>query len=614
MNTRYITGGFLFLLVALLFTGCGGGGDDPPPTTQPPPATQTLSGTAAAGAPIIGRVIVKDSAGVTRTTQIDANGSYTVEVSGLTAPFVLRAEGVAGGRTYVVHSAATAADVNGNINITPLTDLIVANIARQVAANYFDSGNFSTLSASELNTAEDGLQQRLQAVLSDLGVAGSIDLLRSAFSADHTGLDAALDVLRVSVDTATNTALITNVVNNANITDDLTLSSDSSLLDSTGTARGLSDWDSIRARFASLEAAFATGLPAANDPLLLAQFDQAGFLEDGRDLAEFLGNITSDPENVGLRFTSLSPVNLTPASATQNGRAVVVFSIGERISPYHDWTMTGIYDNTTGGTNWLLAGNQRIADVYVGPRSIFGFDSSNRARIQSGILFYIGSNPAGNIDYAVVTGPGLPASGGGAGGASAGLLLVSRGFGDSFDVASPPYSGTATPTHPRAADNGHMYVWEDGEIAALPSGNLAYSVTFYDDHGTPGNLADDTALATYPFTLLKPPLPAGSLSAANFPVITAPTAADALSIYATGGPLTVTWNLPAGLEADHFDSVRLYSGGFDSVDSEISRSATGVTSTTVQITPPPGAATGGWLTVTAADASGRAYSYRLYVP
>lgn len=614
MNTRYITGGFLFLLVALLFTGCGGGGDDPPPTTQPPPATRTLSGTAAAGAPIIGHVVVKDSAGVTRTTQIDANGSYTVEVTGLTAPFVLRAEGVAGGRTYVVHSAATAADVNGNINITPLTDLIVANIARQVAANYFDSGNFSTLSASELNTAEDGLQQRLQAVLSDLGVGASIDLLRSAFSANHTGLDAVLDVLRVSVDTATNRALITNVINNANITDDLTLSSDSSLLDSTGTASGLSDWEAIRSRFASFAAAFATGLPAANDPLLLAQFDQAGFLHDGRDLATLLGEITSNPGNVGLRFTSLSLVSLTPASVTQNGRAVVVFSVGQRRYSYIDWTMTGIYDNTTGGTNWLLAGNQRIVEVYAEPRSILGFNSSNRTQIQSGISFDIGQHAGATLDYAVMTGPGLPASGGGASGASAGLLMVARGLGLEFDVANPPYAGASTPTHPRAADDGRMYVWQDSEIAALPSENLAYSVTFYNDNDTPNNLADDTAVVTHPFTLLKPPLPAGSLSAANFPVITAPTSSNVLSIYATGGPLTVTWNLPAGLETEEFDSVRLYSGGYDSVDNEISRTASSVTSTTVHITPPPGTATGGWLTVTAADASGRAYSYRLYVP
>ncbi|RYZ35486.1 MAG: cytochrome c, partial [Sphingobacteriales bacterium] len=48
---------------------------------------------------------------------------------GLTAPFVFRAEGRAGGSIYVLHSAATSADVGGTINITPLTDLVLANVA-----------------------------------------------------------------------------------------------------------------------------------------------------------------------------------------------------------------------------------------------------------------------------------------------------------------------------------------------------------------------------------------------------------------------------------------------------------------------------------------------------
>lgn len=589
--------------------GGGNGGDGRDSGGSKPSPAQTLSGTAAAGAPIIGSVFVKDSAGTVRSVAIDANGGYSIDVTGLTPPFVMRAQGTAGGRSYTVHSAAIAADIGGTINITPLTDLIVANVARQVAAKYFDSGVFSGLTATELNAAENTLQQRLQAVLTELGVADSIDLLRSAFSANHTGLDGALDILRVSVDPATHSALITHVINNAAITDDLTLSADSSLLDSTGTVSGLSAWDAIRARFASFEAAFATGLPAADDPLLLAQFDQAGFVIDGDDLATFLGDITSDPGNVGLRFTSLSLVSLTPASATQNGRAVVTFGLaGNRRYPSLDFVVTGIYDNATGGTNWLLAGNQRIASVYAEPRSLLGFDISDRARIQSGIGFAIGSDSSIH-DYAVVTGPGLPESGGGASGASTGLLLVKKWVsGGDFTVASSPYVGAATPVHPRAAANqGEVYTWTDAEIAALPADNLTYSVTFYDDKGTP-TITDDSAIATYPFTLLKPPLPASSLSMADFPVITAPTPAEVLSIYNTGGPLTVTWNLPAGLEADELDA----RGGYESVDSE--ELLPTATSTTLQFMASTGMVTSGFLTMIAADAYGRNYSYRLYVP
>jgi hypothetical protein len=607
---------WLTIACALTLAACGGGGGggggDNGGTT-PPPATQTLSGTAAAGAPIIGTVFVKDSTGAVRSVPIDANGSYTISVAGMTPPFLVRAEGVAGGRVYTIHSAATAADINGNINITPLTDLIVANIARQVAANYYSSGNFSTLTAAELNVAENTLQQRLQAVLTALGVGASIDLLRSAFSANHTGLDAALDVIRVTVDAATNTALITNVINNANITDDLTLSTDSSLLDSTGTASGLSDWERIRARLASFEAAFATGLPSPTDPLLLAQFNQAGFLDEGNNLATFLGGLTSDPSMVGFRFASLSLASLTPATAAQNGRAVVIYGVGDATYGYGygDTVMTGIYNAAT-GTNWVIAGDQRIADYGAEMRSILGFNSSGPSQLLSGIAFDTDADPAGIIDYAVITGPGLPTSGAGRDGNSAGVLLARNS--DGMFVATPPYIGPATATHSRAAA-GHtnMYWWTDTEIAALPADNLTYTQRYYDDNGTPSNLADDVLLATYEFTLLKPPLPAGSLSAVSFPVITSPTAAAAWSVLSAGagGPLTATWNLPAGLAAESFVAARFYGIGNDNAI-EVNVSPT-TTSVTVDFQPPTGTVTGGELKTVARDFYNRNYSYRLRV-
>jgi len=203
-----------FLAVCFIsLSACGGGGGGVPPA----PTSDVLTGTAAAGAPIIGTVTVKDSAGTLRSVAIDSEGGFSVDVSDLMAPFLLQAEGIVGGHVYTLYSAATPADINGVINITPLTDLIVANIARQVATNYFDSGDFSGLTASELNAAEDTLQQRLQDVLDDLGIDPAVDLLRTAFRTDSTGLDAALDVLRVTVDVATNTATITNVLNNAMI-------------------------------------------------------------------------------------------------------------------------------------------------------------------------------------------------------------------------------------------------------------------------------------------------------------------------------------------------------------------------------------------------------------
>lgn len=618
MNSKTAAQNIGGILISLGLGGCGGGGGgDPPPDPSGGQSTSiTISGTAAAGAPLAGRVTIKDSLGTVKTVNLAANGTYSIDVSGLTPPFVLRAEGTTGGRSYVLHSGATAADRNGTINITPFTELIIGNIARQVAANYFDAGNVTGLTAAQLDAAETELQQRLQPVLTDLGIAASIDLLRAAFNADHKGLDAALDLLRVTVDKSTNTATIVNVLDNAAITDDLT-TNDTGIINSTIPGTYASDWDAIRARWASFEAVFATKLPAVNDPLLLAQFDQTGFLDNGDDLTAFLANLTS-PNLVGIKFPSLTLVSLTPATPMGNGRAVVILGLGDATYgiEYIEMVMTGLY--SSGGTNWVIAGDQHIAETGADIGSVLDFKPSYPALIRSGIRFWNDVGQAGSeIDYAVITGPGLPTAGGGVDGNSPGVLLV--GGYSSMYLAASPYRGSSTPIHSRAEDAwdwGEVYIWTDEEIAALPSDNLTYTETFYSDNGTLTNFTDDIELASYQFTVLKPPLAAGSLSSNAFPVVTSPTSTQILGVYAAGGPLNLTWTLPPGLAMDEVEIDRVYNnGGHDSISTEDSP-AVGPTNTsmTFQLTPGTSTVTGGWVTLVAKDFYQRLYQYRLWLP
>ena len=115
----------------------------------------------------------------------------------------MRADGSAGGREYHLYSAATAADKDGHINVTPLTpltDLIVANVARSTAGAYFQGGNFSGVTPQKLKTQADALTARLLPILGAVGVPQPVDLLRASFSPNHTGLDAALDLIRISTD------------------------------------------------------------------------------------------------------------------------------------------------------------------------------------------------------------------------------------------------------------------------------------------------------------------------------------------------------------------------------------------------------------------------------
>ena len=77
----------ILALLGLVLSGCGGGSDSTTLVDTPAPTVSTLSGTAAAGAPIIGQVTVKDSSTPVKTVSavIEADGNYSVDVTGMTA-------------------------------------------------------------------------------------------------------------------------------------------------------------------------------------------------------------------------------------------------------------------------------------------------------------------------------------------------------------------------------------------------------------------------------------------------------------------------------------------------------------------------------------------------
>lgn len=408
--------GFRVALLAAgigLLAACGGGGGG----GNTPAATVTISGTAAAGAPIIGQVTVKDALGVMRTVNIKSDGSYSVDVTGMQAPFLFSAVGYVGGREVRLTSAATAADINGTINITPFTDLMLANIAGQVASAYFDSGDFGGLTASELNAAKTTLTQRLQPILADLGIDAGFDLLRSAFTADHSGFDAVMDVVRVTVDEGTNTAVIKDIINNTSITDDLTTTSDEDALPTpvTPLATAVSDIAAVDAKLAAFNSLFATSLPSPSNSTLLSIWGGNGsdvsFLFGGADLETFLNQITSDPEMVGARL--VSPV------------------ITERVSDTQLWVRMSFLDNSGReealqllavkvGGSWLLAGNQHWINPGLEAHNarrlgynddpLFGLDYLAGTTYFRFLETYIDGVPE-DVEYVRVSGPGLKVNG-----------------------------------------------------------------------------------------------------------------------------------------------------------------------------------------------------------
>ena len=193
----------LGLLTALLVAACGGGGGSGGGTSS----NITLSGIAATGAAIAnGTVSVKCASG-TGSATTNTDGSYTVTVTGGTAPCLLKATATdAKGNTTDLYSAVEAGQTTANI--TPLTQLVIANALGSDPATVFAAGlsnnNVSNLSSTSLTTAVT----KVQTVLGNFGVdLTGVDPLKASLTAATenaagNAMDQKIDGLMAALKTA----------------------------------------------------------------------------------------------------------------------------------------------------------------------------------------------------------------------------------------------------------------------------------------------------------------------------------------------------------------------------------------------------------------------------
>ena len=168
------------------------------------------------------------------------------------------------------------------------------------------------------------MKAKLLPILQAAGVSDSIDLLRSSFSTDHTKLDAALDVLKVTTDTNTGIATITNIITQEQMTSNVNTNTyGPGLTNTDGVADGMSDIQAISAGFKRFSDLFATGLPNETNATLLSLFDSTTFRQGGQNLASFLSEISTDNTMIGISITNISIKSMD----TTNGTALVAFDV-----------------------------------------------------------------------------------------------------------------------------------------------------------------------------------------------------------------------------------------------------------------------------------------------
>lgn len=179
-----------------LVAGCGSGGGGESAGVSP----QVVSGVAATGSPLVGQVTLRDSSSVRKdkATVIANDGTFAIDVSDMTAPFLLKASGTADGVDRTLYSFA---DKPGTANINPLSSVAVANAAGvDDPATVFDKADAATLDKikSGMPGSVHTLKSKLKVLLDGFSVANA-DPVKDPFTADHTGLDGMFDNVKIVI-------------------------------------------------------------------------------------------------------------------------------------------------------------------------------------------------------------------------------------------------------------------------------------------------------------------------------------------------------------------------------------------------------------------------------
>ncbi|MDY0744709.1 hypothetical protein SNE35_09330 [Paucibacter sp. R3-3] len=184
---------------ALMLSACGGGGsssDTPaPPVT---PAALTIGGTAATGAAMAGASVQIKCAGGSGSATSATDGSFSTSITDAALPCALSATS-SDGKTTLRSVAPAGTATSATANITPLSEIIVAQVAGGDAGalfSSFDAAAQAKLSSTNVASAVTTVAAALKGTIDLSGVNPLSDAL-VATGGGKTGnaLDQKLDAL-----------------------------------------------------------------------------------------------------------------------------------------------------------------------------------------------------------------------------------------------------------------------------------------------------------------------------------------------------------------------------------------------------------------------------------
>jgi hypothetical protein len=471
------------LAASFLMTACGGGGGGSGGNGGGTPTTSSISGTAATGAPMAGASItVKDVNGLARTATAAADGTYTVNVTDLATPLLIKA--TLNSQSH--YAFALVSDLSGTINITPLTTLMTGNALGTNPETIFAS--YGGTQASNIAANSAAVVAAVQLITAALGI--DEDPLRTAFAADHSGLDAVLDVLTVTING--NTATLSDALGNPLFTDDFTNATDIDVADVQSQQAVLDNLQAAVDEFPSLYQGLQTLIASltsecGNEDSYKTEscsslYVESGFLHGGEttpwDFFDDDGDSLPDEPGISVSFSDLEI--LERISSTEY--RIKYTATGGWGDPAEEaMTLESfVRKNATTGL-WQLAGDQQL--VYL-DRHYKNYFTPFGIVFDLVVKFKSSSKPA-DMDHVTVWGPGLPAEG---------VTITTSNFyangdlitGDYRGVLCAPNTARTLTTCPNSNSKGYVIPGYDLTQAPVPLAlNMPalYRYTVYDSTG-----------------------------------------------------------------------------------------------------------------------------------
>lgn len=513
---------FVFLFTFVL-QACGGGSSS---TTTPTPVN--MSGTAATGAAVANATItVKDAAGASKTATTGADGKYTIDVAGMTAPFLVKVDLPVGTALYSVGGAA------GVVNVHPFTNLIIKTWyevqGKTMDAAFADPAGNPPPSSTEIKVIAIVVEEIVQKWLVDKGIdPANFDLISTPFDANGTGFDGVLDLSEIAANG-------TITINDGTTTQTTTITpntTDGSATVATTTTSGGNTSSSVSTTVVPTSAAQQTALSGVGTALnqfativnskgaaladsdLSSLFDP-GYLSDGFGASIGAAHLASDLRGAAVnsftvdRLLSYDDTNKVVSIVGSVSITVDGVTLNEKFTADDGFS----FKQQAGGT-WLIYGNQRPASggLSVEMRTDV-FPPCPQTTISCGTF---GPRKSINIDVRAAKGT---------------ISTVTISGGGLFTNANVPKSGTtdfeeiaATPTTTLTLEKDAFFLSQD--LTDFPPAGTVFTFTVTPVSGPVSTFTVATvATTTEPISLTAP---------------TGHTLADAT----LDQPLTVTWTRP----------------------------------------------------------------------